>query len=245
MPIKPDSVEPDSASERRIINAWLRVAAPWAAAAREARIESRRLVTDRAIVDCVLARSPQRVLDIGCGEGWLARELAQNGVHVDGVDVAPELIASAREAGGERFEVMSYEAIADGAISDRYDACVCNFSLLGETSVERLVDAIPMLLTPPGVLIVQTLHPLIACGEHAYRDGWREGSWSGMGEGFGEAAPWYFRTLETWVNVYDSAGLRIVALHEPVHPVTAKPASLILVGGIAGAVRRQPFAASD
>lgn len=231
-------------SEQRIVEAWLRNAAPWTAAVRERRIESRRLVTDRAIVDSVLARSPQRVLDIGCGEGWLARELAQNAVHVHGVDVAPELIARAREAGGGRFEVMSYEAIADGAISDRYDVCVCNFSLLGENSVERLINAIPILLTPTGVLIVQTLHPLIACGEHAYRDGWREGSWSGIGDGFGEAAPWYLRTLETWINVYTNAGLQIVALHEPVHPATAKPVSLILVGGVGGTVRCQPIAAS-
>lgn len=140
---------------------------------------------------------------------------------------------------------MSCEAIADRAISDRYDVCVCNFSLLGENFVERLVNAIPLLLMPAGVLIVQTLHPLIACGEHAYRDGWREGSWSGIGEGFGEAAPWYFRTLETWINVYKNAGMHIVALHEPVHPVTAKPVSLILVGGIDGTVRRQPSTASD
>ena len=37
---------------------------------RERRIESRRLVTDAAIVQAILALAPKRVLDMQCGEGW-------------------------------------------------------------------------------------------------------------------------------------------------------------------------------
>lgn len=38
-----------------------------------------------------------RVLDIGCGSGWLALELARNGCHVDAYDISPKAIALARK----------------------------------------------------------------------------------------------------------------------------------------------------
>src|SRR3954447_22300715 len=41
----------------------------------------------------------QRVLDVGCGAGALARRLAESVPHVDGVDLSPEMIEAAlREA---------------------------------------------------------------------------------------------------------------------------------------------------
>lgn len=48
---------------------WQANADAWTAAVREQRIESRRQVTDAAI----LALAPLRILDLGCGEGWLRR----------------------------------------------------------------------------------------------------------------------------------------------------------------------------
>jgi SAM-dependent methyltransferase len=39
----------------------------------------------------------ERVLDVGCGEGWFASELTRAGVHVVGIDVAEEPLRRARE----------------------------------------------------------------------------------------------------------------------------------------------------
>jgi 2-polyprenyl-3-methyl-5-hydroxy-6-metoxy-1,4-benzoquinol methylase len=70
----------DPLSDEKIIDSWHTNATPWTAAVRDKRIESRKLVTDQAIVDAVLSRRPKSVLDIGCGEGWLSRALAERGV---------------------------------------------------------------------------------------------------------------------------------------------------------------------
>ncbi|PXV61345.1 Methyltransferase domain-containing protein [Dyella jiangningensis] len=217
------------ADEARILDAWQANAPAWERAVREERIESRRLVTDQAIVDAVLARSPRTVIDVGCGEGWLARALAAQGVQVIGVDVVPALVESARAKGGGAFRVLSYEDIAAGALRERADIVVCNFSLLGGASVDALLAAVPGLLAPGGRLIVQTVHPLMAA--EPYADGWREGSWIGCGEGFGEAAPWYFRTLGGWVSAFERAGLGLRDLVEPLHPHTGRPASVIFIAG--------------
>lgn len=219
-----------SASEGKILDAWHANAQAWQRAVREGRIESRRLVTDQAVLDAVLARSPRRVIDVGCGEGWLARALAARGVSVLGVDAVPALVEAAQAQGGADFRVMSYQDLAAGALHERADVVVCNFSLLGGASVQALLAAVPALLAPGGALVIQTLHPL-AAGMEPYEDGWREGSWVGCGDGFGQPAPWYFRTLGSWVAALDRAGLTLLALKEPLHPHTGRPASVIFLAG--------------
>lgn len=213
--------------DAEIIRAWNRNASAWTAAVRAGAIESRRLVTDAAILETVLEASPARALDIGCGEGWLARALKARGVAVVGLDAAPGLIEAARAAGGGDFRVMSYEDI--GKLDLAVDAIVCNFSLIGAKSVDGVIGAAPRLLAANGSLIVQTLHPLIACGAAPYRDGWRDGSWAGIDGAFSDPAPWYFRTLESWMALFAKSGFRATEIREPLHPQTQKPASIIFI----------------
>ncbi|MDB4873883.1 MAG: hypothetical protein JWM41_329 [Gemmatimonadetes bacterium] len=226
----------DPLSDARIVDAWHKNAAPWTEAVRQQQIESRRLVTNQAIIDAVTGGSPppRTALDIGCGEGWLVRALAERGIRATGVDVVPDLIERATRAGGGEFRVASYEAVADGALALTVDAAVANFSLIGKESVDRLLARVPQLLTPRGRFIIQTLHPAVATGDLPYVDGWREGSWAGFGAAFSDPAPWYFRTAESWVRLLVASGLRLLELREPVHPISRKPASLILIADTSG-----------
>jgi 2-polyprenyl-3-methyl-5-hydroxy-6-metoxy-1,4-benzoquinol methylase len=217
------------AREQQIIRSWNVNAGPWAQAIQSGSIESRKLVTDRAIIDAVLGLSPRRVLDLGCGEGWLARALAASAIKTTGLDVVPELIKEASRLGGGEFFVREYREIAQAVLPPEYDAAVCNFSLLGEESVESLLASIPDYLVAAGYLIVQTLHPLAACGDHPYADGWRAGSWLGFGAQFREPAPWYFRTLESWHCMLRRCGFEVLECREPTAPGAKAPASVIFI----------------
>ena len=224
------------AEEQQIIESWYSNAAPWARAIRAANIATRKLVTDQAIVDAVSSVSCARILDLGCGEGWLARVLCGRGMSVVGIDVVPELIAYAAAmpcaglSGSAAFYVQSYASIANRQWrGGPFDAAVCNFSLLGRESVDTLIAALPGYLDRPGYLVVQTLHPVAACGELPYQDGWREGSWSGFSSDFNRPAPWYFRTLETWERLLRRCGFDILECREPKAAGAVTPASVIWI----------------
>jgi 2-polyprenyl-3-methyl-5-hydroxy-6-metoxy-1,4-benzoquinol methylase len=123
-----------------------------------------------------------------------------------------------------KFELATYTEIAAGKLAKKFDVVVANFSLFGEESVESLCSSMPSLLNPGGTFIVQTLHPTIACGDLPYTDGW-----DGFSDEFTDPAPWYFRTLASWVELYKNDGLSIDEIREPIHPQTGKPAEIVFI----------------
>jgi len=218
-------------SDAKILDSWSKNAAAWTDAVRKREIASRRLVTDQAVIDAIMDSAPRTAIDLGCGEGWLVRELTRRGIETIGIDAVPELVSKAQIAGGGQFKQLSFDDIAAGKLTLAADAVICNFALLGCESVNRLIAAIPRLLTPQGRFIVQTLHPVAACGPHPYQDGWREGSWDGFSARFVDPAPWYFRTLSSWIALLADNGLHLTEMREPLHPATQQPASVILIAG--------------
>lgn len=215
----------------RIIQSWHENAAAWTTAVQEDKIASRKLVTNRAIVEAVLRQDVHKVLDAGCGEGWLCRELAAQGIDVTGIDVSDALIETATRMGGGTFLTLGYEAFAQNPklAGSGYNGIVFNFSLL-DADIVRVLLAARKALVPGGCVVIQTVHPFTACGDAPYEDGWREEHFTAFGALFPTPMPWYFRTMGTWLSELSEAGFVLDKLEEPLHPETGRPASLILVG---------------
>jgi 2-polyprenyl-3-methyl-5-hydroxy-6-metoxy-1,4-benzoquinol methylase len=148
-------------SDEQVLHSWAVNAPQWTTAVRDGLIESRPLVTNQAITGAVLECSPDSVIDLGCGEGWLVRQLGPWVRRLVGVDAIPALVDQARAAGGGEFIAANYAEIEAGRMNESFDVAVCNFSLLGDNSVENIVRAMPLLLKPSGRVIVQTLHPFL------------------------------------------------------------------------------------
>lgn len=217
-------------SDAKIVDSWSKNSSPWITAIQDQQIESRREVTDQAIIDTVMSFADKTVLDIGCGEGWLSHKLSSLQLDVTGVDAIPALIKAAQKANSGKFQVLAYEDISSQTITGKFDTAVCNFSLLGKDSVDGLFKIIPSLLNQNGHLIVQTPHPVQSCGELDYNDGWREGSWAGFDSEFSDPAPWYFRTIASWLTLFIDNDFELVQVKEPIAKTTGKAASIIIVG---------------
>lgn len=213
--------------DARIREAWRANAEAWTRAVRERHIGSRVRVTDAAVIEAVMAHAPRTAIDLGCGEGWLVCALAERGVDTLGVDAEPALIEAARAAGGGHFEALRYSDIVAGCLAQRADVVIANFALLGAEGVDEVLRAGAGLVEPSGALIVQTVHPWVACGDGLYVDGWREERWEGFGIAFNAPSPWYFRTLEGWLELFRRAGLTLQRMREPVDPQSGRPASII------------------
>ncbi|MCK5662554.1 MAG: class I SAM-dependent methyltransferase [Thiotrichaceae bacterium] len=217
-------------SDQQIIDSWRINARPWVTAVREGEIESRLQVTNKAIIDSIIERNPKTVLDAGCGEGWLVRELSKLSVSSLGIDVVPELIIFAQKEGGGRFKSLAYENLSYDTLKEKFDLIVCNFSLLGNESVVQMFEQVPCLLNKAGAFIVQTIHPAKGCGNEKYVDGWMEGSWEGFNEKFSNPAPWYFRAMETWKTLFINNGFTLTKILEPLNQKTDIAASVIFIG---------------
>ncbi len=215
----------------RIIQSWHDNAAAWTTAVQENKIASRKLVTNRAILEVVLFEDPYKVLDAGCGEGWLCRELAAQGIDVIGIDVSEALIEVATRMGAGTFLTLGYEAFVQNPelAGSGYNCIVFNFSLL-DAAIAEVLSAARTVLAPGGCVVIQTVHPFTACGDAPYEDGWREEHFTSFGGLFPTSMPWYFRTMGTWLSTLSEAGFVLDKLEEPLHPETGRPASLILVG---------------
>jgi len=214
--------EHDDAAQLR--RSWIANASAWSETVRGQKIESRRVGTDEAIVAAILERHPRRVLDLGCGEGWLARALARHGIEVTGIDASPALIEAANELGGGVFRVASYEELA--RLGETFDLVVANFSLLHE-DLQPVLQALKVIAP---ALIIQTIHPAFAGGDYA--DGWRTETFAAMEGEWPEPMPWYFRTVGSWVRVLREGGYDVAEVREPLHPQHLRPLSILFVATI-------------
>jgi 2-polyprenyl-3-methyl-5-hydroxy-6-metoxy-1,4-benzoquinol methylase len=114
-----------------------------------------------------------------------------------GIDAIPDLIKAAQSKGKAEYAVYSYQDIIAGSFqpSQLFDVIVFNFALFGDELVRDLLLKLKSFIAANGKLIIQTLHPHVACGDLPYVSGWRNGSWAGFSTDFTDPAPWFFRTL--------------------------------------------------
>jgi 2-polyprenyl-6-hydroxyphenyl methylase/3-demethylubiquinone-9 3-methyltransferase len=102
-----------------------------------------------------------RVLDIGCGGGFLAEEFADLGCQVTGVDPSPASIGAARAHAGGRGLRIDYQVGAgeDLPVPGATFAVACCCDVLEHVSdVDRVIAETARVLAPGGLFLFDTIN---------------------------------------------------------------------------------------
>ena len=167
-------------------------------------------------------------LEIGCGEGRVARDLAERGHRVTAIDAAPTMLQAAQEAdpGGTYICADAADLPFD---DDSFDIVVSYNSLMDVDDMPRAVREAARVLEPAGRLCVSVTHPFKDAGYFASRDSDAhfivEGSYMGKRrfEGTFERdgltitfRGWCYALSDYW-RAFEEAGLLVERLREPTH----------------------------
>lgn len=179
--------------------------------------------------------SGQQVCDLACGQGIVARRLAQQGAQVVGIDASERLLEIARQAEieaplGIRYQLDDVHrgaALADAS----FDGVVCNLALMDIPNLDAALATASRILRPGGWFICSIVHPCFfpPFSEWAPQaDGtvgrlawgyFREGFWlSGPPGGVRSLVGAYHRTLSTYLNSLLRVGLTLERFAEPQAP---------------------------
>lgn len=174
----------------------------------------------------------QRVCDLACGHGAMARLLAGWGATVTGVDISARLleIARRREAAEPRGVVyVQDDAQTLVTIPDAtFDGMTCRLALMDIPDLGATFRAVARVLVPGGWFAFSLVHPCFyppGSDTFATPDGttyrrvrryFDETLWfSDNPHGIRNKVGAYHRTLSTYLNAAIDAGLRLDRLDEP------------------------------
>lgn len=186
----------------------------------------------------------KRLLDAGCGEGYLSRYYAGKGAIVTGVDFSNRLIENARRLTEEKGVSIEYEIAnicKSGAIQENeFDIVLCNLVLLNIPCLDDALGEFYRVLKKGGYFVFSIVHPSFnfygpgtwEMGEKNSETGRRRGLFFKVdqyfeekeyerfwktreGEDFPVPISFFHRTLETYLSSLIKSGFELVEFREP------------------------------
>ncbi len=173
----------------------------------------------------------RRICDLACGQGRVARHLADRGAFVVGIDLSAKLLAIARrqeEAAPRGIDYRHADARGlDGVADGAFDGVVCHMALMDISDLAQTLCSVARILRPGGWFVFSILHPCYhtaRSGELASPEGtvrtvgryfvegyWRSDTRTGPPGKVGA----YHRTLSAYINALTDAGLTLERVSEP------------------------------
>ncbi len=172
----------------------------------------------------------RRVLDIGCGEGQVARHIVTStGASVVGVDPSDaQLVVAEQRGGGPTY--LRGEAHALPVPDGSFDAAVACLVFEHITDVDGALAEVARVLAPGGTFLFLLNHPLLQVPGSGWIDDhilgeqyWRVGAYLVEDISLEELAPgvilpFVHRPLSRYVNQMATVGMFIEHMDEPAPP---------------------------
>lgn len=172
----------------------------------------------------------RRVLDVGCGEGQVARRVATAaGAQVVGLDpTAAQLVTAVERAGGPSYVMAFADALP--CRSAAFDAVVMCLVIEHLDPFEPTLREIARVLAPGGCFLLLLNHPLLQAPGSGWIDDhildeqyWRVGAYLREDVAMEELAagvtlPFVHRPLSRYIHAMGEVGLLVEDMEEPAPP---------------------------
>ncbi|WP_342419162.1 class I SAM-dependent methyltransferase [Paenibacillus sp. FSL H8-0168] len=193
---------------------------------------SREVLLNPALQACMGPLGGKKVLDAGCGEGYLSRKMARAGALVEAVDYSTEMLRLAKERTPSALGITYHHGNLEKLqmFGDQsFDLIVSNMVIQDLAHYEQAIAEMQRLLVPGGRFIFSILHPCFQTpqsgwvkdetGKKLY---WKVDQYFNEGP-LEQAIPYdqeekflYFhRTLSSYVQTIIEAGLLLEGMIEP------------------------------
>jgi 2-polyprenyl-3-methyl-5-hydroxy-6-metoxy-1,4-benzoquinol methylase len=166
------------------------------------------------------------VLDLACGHGRIARQLARRGARVTGVDVSDVLLERARAAEADEPLGITYlnaDVTSEGVLAgEAFDGVACNHGLADIDDLDGVLATVERVLRPDGRFVFSLLHPCFPGWDEDAPSSWpraggyhAEGWWLASNPGIRGKVGSSHRTLSTYLNSLVRHHLTIEEAAEP------------------------------
>jgi SAM-dependent methyltransferase len=186
----------------------------------------------------------QRVLDVPCGEGRVARALARRGAYLVGADLSTAMLE--RALGREQADPLGIAYLKADATSldafsgQTFDAVVCNYGLSDIDDLDGVLDMVSHVLGHGCPFVFSILHPCFPGWGSDVSASWprrggyfQEGWWQAEGRtsDLRRVVGSNHRMLSTYMNALAGRGLVLEEMLEPPPPQVlpdAEPVAMFL-----------------
>ena len=145
---------------------WNKKAEFWDALHGDEGNDFHRRLVEPSVLELLGLQAGESVLDVGCGNGALARRLAGMGAGVTAIDFSDMLIDLARRRSSTSGAPVRYivcDATDEAALlqlgAGRFDAVTCTMALMDIPTTAPLFRAASRLLRSSGRMVFSTMHP--------------------------------------------------------------------------------------
>lgn len=125
-----------------------------------------------------------RILDAGCGTGYLTRKLQQKGALVTGVDLSPKMIEIARRKSEQLEQNIAFYVDSCSQLdcfeNERFELIVSNYVLMDIPDLEGTMQTFNRVLKPKGKAIFVFSHPCFPAENATTKNNWKQYIMSGI-----------------------------------------------------------------
>ena len=125
------------------------------------------------ISDAIFSSKPKRILDLGCGGGWLSKIISSNGNQIVGIDVSESLIKVAKNVAPKSNGFIVGDCMNLGLKSNTFDLII-GMGILHHLDLDKTLSECHRVLRENGLLLIMepnALNPLMAIGRRLVPEG--------------------------------------------------------------------------